>query len=159
MDIFHLNQGSNQAPNGIQIPCSPYLSFWISFILQNLSICFACLGCTFFHFSEFQRLLKSCLLSSPQFYWWRNLRLRCPLNMHSFFFVLVGFYIAPTLLRLYCNFPALLVQEDLRCPSVSGQVLSYFPLRQYVFQILSKLIETLSEGRWQFKQTTIYSAE
>ena len=38
--------------------------------------------------------------------------------------------------------------------SASGQVPNCLPLGQYVFQILSKLIES----RRQFKQTTLYSA-
>ena len=33
-------------------------------------------------------------------------------------FFLVGFYLTPTLYRLYGIFPALPVEEDLRCPSV-----------------------------------------
>jgi hypothetical protein len=34
------------------------------------------------------------------------------------FVCLIGFYITPSQYRLYCNIPALLVEEDLRCPSV-----------------------------------------
>ena len=29
---------------------------------------------------------------------------------------MVGFYVAPTLLMLYDDFPALMVNEDLKCP-------------------------------------------
>ena len=33
-------------------------------------------------------------------------------------YIFAGFYVAPTLYRLYGNFPVLLVEEDFWCPSV-----------------------------------------
>ena len=39
-------------------------------------------------------------------------------NLAEIFVWLVGFNVAPTLFRLYGDFPALLVEEDLRCSSV-----------------------------------------
>jgi hypothetical protein len=36
------------------------------------------------------------------------------------FVCLIGFYISPTQNRSYGDVPALLVEEDLRCPSIAG---------------------------------------
>jgi hypothetical protein len=38
--------------------------------------------------------------------------------INDFCFCLIGFYVTPTQYRSFGDFPALLVEEDLMCPSV-----------------------------------------